>query len=325
MRTFAVDFNPEVFWPTMVLGVAAAGLYGLLSISLVLTYRVSRTIGFVQGGLALFGCYLYWWLTNADEQTGHEALLGAVPAALVVAGFGAVVGVVYGSTVTGKLAAWPRVRLTTYSLGWLLALFAAVGALFSDRFGRVNAFTGSPATRLPIRSMFGDAKYEIAGAVVTIHQVATLVLLVVIIAGLSFLLLRTRTGVFIRAIADDPEAGRWVGVPLGRIGTGVYAFSGALAAFAGVLLASTVGVNFVLVPTVFLRALTVTVLGGFTNLPLALAGCLILGVGENTLSAGLFGTMSGGRREIIIMTVLFGLVVLINHYRKVKVIEAASQ
>ncbi|MGH8999542.1 MAG: branched-chain amino acid ABC transporter permease [Acidimicrobiia bacterium] len=310
-----LEFNPEVIGPTLVLGMAAAGLYGLLATALVMTYRVSRTIGFVHGGLALLGTYAYWWLTYPEEGAAH-ARMGRLPGMLLVVAAGAVIGVAYGSTVTGRLANWPRVRLTIYSLGWLLALAFATTAAF------VNNVVGVQG--LPIPSLFGTSTYTVFGAVVTIHQVATVAILVALIAVLSVLLLRTRTGTYIRAIADDPEAGRWVGIPLHWVGTGVFGLSGAVSTFAGVLLASTVGINFFLIPVVFLRALTVSVLGGFTSLPLALVGCLVLGVGEASLGADLFGTRSPGEREIIVMAVLFGLVFLINRYRRVRVIEVTG-
>lgn len=212
-------FRPEVIGPGLVLGVAAAGLYGLLAVSLVLTYRVSRTVGFVNGGIALFGTFLYWWLTAPGDLARSDPRVGRIPGVLLVVVFGAVIGAVYGATVTGKRAAWPRVRLTTYSLGWLLGLGAAVFTLFQQRVAAAQGFT--------IPSVFGNRTFTIFDAVVTIYQVATLAILVALIGLLSVFMLRTRTGIFMRAIADDPEAGRWVGVPLHRVGTGVYALAGA--------------------------------------------------------------------------------------------------
>jgi len=316
--TGAVEFNTDALGAGLVLGVAGAGLYGLLAVSLVLTYRVSHTIGFMHGGIALFGTFFYWWLTApADPIGGIETRMDPIPGVLVVVSVGALIGTAYGATVTGKLADWPRVRLTTYSLGWLLGLLAAVFTLFQNRIQGAQGF--------PLPSPFGRSKYQILGAVVTIHQVVTLAILVALIALLSLFMLRTRTGTYVRAIADDPEAGRWAGIPLHRVGTGVYALSGAASAFAGVLLATAVGISVSQVLFVFLRALTVSVLGGLQSLPLALAGCLLLGIGETTLSAELLGPLSTGEREMIIMGALLGLVFLINRFRRVRVIEAASQ
>ena len=171
---------------------------------------------------------------------------------------------------------------------------------------------------------FSHRTYRLFGAIVTIHQVVTVAILATLMVVLTLVLLRTRVGIYIRAIADDPDAGRWVGIPLNLVGTGVYAFAGGLSAFAGVLLASTVGISVLMVLVVFLRALTMSVLGGFTSLPLALGGCLLLGIGETTLMADLFGPMGPGTREIVIMTALFALVFLINRLRRVRLLEIAG-
>ena len=83
--TGAVEFNTDALGAGLVLGVAGAGLYGLLAVSLVLTYRVSHTIGFMHGGIALFGTFFYWWLTApADPIGGIETRMDPIPGVLVV-------------------------------------------------------------------------------------------------------------------------------------------------------------------------------------------------------------------------------------------------
>src|SRR2546427_14195 len=114
-----LEFNSHALGPGLVLGLAAAGLYGLLAVSLVLTYRVSRTIGFVQGGIAIAAAYLFYFL-NDGAKTGH-ARLGGIPALLACVAAGAVVGGIYGTIVTGKrMASYPRIVLTMFSLASLL-------------------------------------------------------------------------------------------------------------------------------------------------------------------------------------------------------------
>jgi len=315
---FALEFQSELVGPAMVLGVAAAGLYGLLAVSLVLTYRVSRTIGFVHGGIAVFIAHLYWWLTYDSGETGNfspdasQVRMAELPSLLLVVGVGALIGLVYGLTVTGKrMGNWPRLNLTVYSLAWLLGLIALTATLITPQ-----------STRVP--SIFGNDVYSLFGGVVSIHQVATLLILVVVIAGLGFVLMRTQTGISIRAVADDVEASRFVGVPLKRVGAGVYAFAGALSAFAGALVTATVGMLVPELLTVFLRALTVSVLGGLTSFTLALVGCVLLGVSESLITAGVFGQMSIGGQEVTIMTGLFGLVLFINRLRPTKVLEVET-
>ena len=306
----ALAFNGNQVKPALVLGVAAAGLYGLLAVTLVLTYRVSRTIGFVQGGIALMSTYLYYHL--AGSSLSGKPRMGPVPALIIVLATGAALGVAYGMTVTGRrMANWPRITLTSYSLGCLLLLAGL-------------AFTVIPADERRSPSPFGTGHLQVFHANVTFHQAGTLAILVALVGSLTFVLRRTRTGVHIRAIADDVEASRFVGIPLHTVGTGVYAFAGAVAALAGVLLASAVGTSAGNILFVFLRALVVAVLGGFTSMPLALAGCFVLGVGETMLTAGVFGVVPSDRREVILMGLIFGLVFVINRFRPVRVLEATG-
>src|SRR5439155_1852073 len=103
-------------------------------------------------------------------------------------------------------------------------------------------------------------------------------------------------------------------------GMGVYAFSGATAALAGALLSATVGTSPPTILLIFLRALLVAVLGGFTSLPLALAGCVLLGAGETMLTAGVFGQLGDGTIELIVSTAILGLLLAINYFRPIRVL-----
>lgn len=308
----ALAYNNDLLRPALVLGIAAAGLYGLLAVSLVLTYRVSRTIGFVQGGIALAGAFLYRFLTIGSEQTTTNEGLGFVPALIITVAAGAAVGALYGAIVTGKrMANYPRIVVTMFSLASLLLLAGFSTTLIPADEGRVP-------------SAFGTGVVKIFGGVATVHQVATVGILVALAALLTVALRHTRTGIFIRAIADDVDASRVVGIPLTRMGSGVYVFSGAIAALAGVLLASSVGTAMPNILFIFLRALIVAVLGGLTSLPLALGGCLLLGVAETSLTAGVFGLVANDQRELIVMGLIFGLVFVINRLRPIRVLEATG-
>ncbi len=308
----ALVYNSDLLRPALVLGVAAAGLYGLLAVSLVLTYRVSRTIGFVQGGIALAGAYLYRSLTIGSEQTTTNEGLGFVPALVITVAAGAAVGAVYGAVVTGKrMANYPRIVVTMFSLASLLLLAGFSTTLIPADEGRVP-------------SAFGTGVVKIFGGVATVHQVATVAILLALVGLLTVALRCTRTGIFIRAIADDVDASRVVGIPLTRMGSSVYVFSGAIAALAGVLLASSVGTAMPNILFIFLRALIVAVLGGLTSLPLALAGCLLLGVAETSLTAGVFGLVPTDQRELLVMGLIFGLVFVINRLRPIRVLEATG-
>ena len=301
--TLGLQFNSEVVGPALVSGFTSAGLYGLIAVALVLSYRVSRTVAFIHGGLTLMGALLFYWLTAPQFGTEtHPELPKFLGLAIVVA-LGALVAGVYGLAVTGKrMAAWPRVTLTTFSLAGMLLL---AGILFEA----VSVEAQQPP------SPFGTKSFELFGQFVSMHQLMTLLIVAAVVIVLSVALKVTRIGIYVRAIADNVEGSRLVGVPINQVGTGVFALSGAIAALGGALLASAVGIDAGGIVSVFLRALIVSVIGGFTSLTLALGGAVLLGVADNSLRSGVFGPVDGGVQEMLVVGVIFAAVVGLNAFR----------
>ena len=89
----------------------------------------------------------------------------------------------------------------------------------------------------------------------------------------------TRVGRALRAVADDHQAAQSVGIPLNQIWLMVWAVSGLVALVAGMMWGAKLGVQFSL-SLVALKALPVLILGGFTSIPGAIVGGLIIGAGE---------------------------------------------
>src|SRR5581483_4079394 len=106
--------------------------------------------------------------------------------------------------------------LTTFSLAGMLLLTGIVVSTFP----MVEDYPPSP---------FGKGKIHVFDTYVSYHQVVSLVVLVLLVSALTFLLFRTRFGIYVRSIADDPEGARLVGLPMAQVGTVVYALAGAVA------------------------------------------------------------------------------------------------
>src|SRR2546430_11645925 len=110
-----LEFHRNVLGPSLVNGLAQAGLYGLIAVALVLTFRVSRTVAFLHGGLVLMGAIFYWWLVmpNRLGLGGRPELHPRMGLVLVMA-LGALVAGVYGLVVTGdRVARWAPGTPTT--------------------------------------------------------------------------------------------------------------------------------------------------------------------------------------------------------------------
>jgi branched-subunit amino acid ABC-type transport system permease component len=307
-----LEFHSVLLGPSIVSGLSQAGLYAMLAIALVLTYQVSRTVAFVHGGLAICGAMGLWWLTyDSFNYTGPQPVLPKVLGFAIVIVFGAVGGTLYGALVTGRrLAAWPKITLTVLSLGIMLTIAGTISGVFT---------IGVEAAEVPA-SPFGDGMVRLFDVNVSVHQIATIVLAVVLVGVLGYISTRTRGGVYLRAVADDVEASRWVGIPLHRVGTAVYGVSGAIACLAGALIAPVLGPSLLDVYFVFLRALSAAVIGGFTSYSLAVGGALFFGVVDSALRSGVFGDTSPGGREMITVGAVFLAVAIVARYRK-KMVE----
>lgn len=293
--------------PVIVLGLLQAGLYGLLPISIVLSYRISRTIAFVHGGIAIFGGLVYKVMTQGSGTLLdlNDQPIAPKYAILLVCLFGGILGAFYGAAVMSRwIAGLPGITLTVISLGCMLLTIA------------IAARTMHPGGLSLAPSPFGEHHITISGVAITSHRAATFGIVVALVIVLALILNRTYTGLAIRAIADDLEASIWCGAKLRYIGTGVYAVSAAVSALAGALYVGTVATGLESVLQLFMRGLILAVVGGLRSVPLALLGSLVFGILETALLVGFFGEMSGGYQEFILSSVLLCLILIVARTRK---------
>jgi branched-chain amino acid transport system permease protein len=110
-------------------------------------------------------------------------------------------------------------------------------------------------------------------------EVAAAITAAVLVIGLTLFSQYTRVGRALRAVADDHQAALSVGISLRTIWIIVWSIAGFVALVAGIMWGSKSGVQFSL-SLIALKALPVLILGGFTSIPGAIVGGLIIGVGE---------------------------------------------
>jgi branched-chain amino acid transport system permease protein len=115
----------------------------------------------------------------------------------------------------------------------------------------------------------------------------------VLVAVLAVFFQKTRIGRALRAVADDHQAAQSVGIPLNQIWVIVWTVAGFVALVAGIVWGSKLGVQFS-IALVALKALPVLILGGFTSVPGAIVGGLIIGMGEKLAEVYLGPTFGGG-------------------------------
>jgi branched-chain amino acid transport system permease protein len=265
-------------WLEVVLGGLMAGLlYSLVAIGLVLIFKASGVFNFAQGAMVLFAALT---LVRLMEKMPLAAALAATMAIMVA-------------------LAWFIERLVLRPLvnqDPIVLFMATLGvAYFLDGFGQT--LWGSEIYTLHIGmpkepKILLENTFE-GGLLVNMEDVVAAVIAGLLVAALALFFQKTATGRALRAVADDHQAAQSIGIPLNRIWVIVWSVAGLVALVAGVIWGSKLGVQFSL-SQIALKALPVVILGGFTSIPGAVVGGLIIGLGEKVSEVYLGPYLGGG-------------------------------
>jgi branched-chain amino acid transport system permease protein len=267
--------SAPAFLAEVVIGGLAAGLmYSLVALGFVLIYKASGVFNFAQGVMVLFAALT---LVGLMERGAPLAL------ALVVT-----------MAVMGALAfAIERVVLRPLVNQEQIILFMATIGLnfFLEGFGEL--VWGSNVKKLDVG--IPDSSFVVWGVQVNRLELTAAITAAVLVAVMAVFFQRTRIGRALRAVADDHEAALSIGIPLNTIWIVVWSAAGLVAIVAGIMWGAKSGVQFSL-SLIALKALPVLILGGFTSVPGAIVGGLIIGVGEK-IAEVYWGPLVGGAIE----------------------------
>ena len=267
-------------WLEVVLGGLMSGvLYSLVALGLVLIFKASGVFNFAQGAMVLFAALS---LVCLMERMPFVLALALTIAIMVALAF------LIERLVLRPLVSQPDIVLFMATLGI---------AYFLDGFGQT--VWGSDIYTLDVGmpeepKILLETTFE-GGILVNMEDVIAALISAVLVAVLALFFQKTGTGRALRAVADDHQAAQSVGIPLNRIWVIVWSVAGFVALVAGIVWGSKLGVQFSL-QLVALKALPVVILGGFTSVPGAIVGGLIIGLGEK-LSEVYLGPMLGGGIE----------------------------
>ena len=271
-------------------GVFSGSIYALFAIGFTLVFGILRHLNLAHAAIFTAGAFL-----GIEVAIRFEPPVWALLP--IVAAAGAVAGVVLERTAFRPIAG----REDEHFAG-LISSVAFGGVLIA----LIQARYGTEPQSFP-REYFPNRLFEIAGIRVTLVQLVTLGLALVLMLGLAWLVTSTRLGRAMRAVAENPTAARVVGVNVGRVTAGTYALSSALGAVAGVLLAFNLGqADRDMGASVELIGFAVIVLGGLGSLWGAMAAGLLLGLAEALTVHYFDSTWKGG----VAFALLFAVLVL---------------
>lgn len=291
------------FFEVLIGGLLSGVLYALVALGFVLIYKASGVFNFAQGAMVFFAALTFVGFTEVlPDWTGLEAGSGGV---FWLAFALALVSMIVLGIATEKVVLRPLVNQPAITL-----FMATIGLTFFVE-GLAQAFWGANVRGLelgipdePIMWLLDDYNMIIS----KFDMIAAGMALVMFVA-LALMFQYTKVGRALRAVADDHQAALSVGIPLKHIWAIVWGVAGFVALVAGLIWGARSGVQFALTFTA-LKALPVLILGGFTSVPGAIIGGLIIGASEK-LAEVYIGPFVGGGIESwfpYILAMLFLLV-----------------
>ncbi len=259
----------DVLLQQIVNGLVVGSVYALVALGYTMVYGILQLINFAHGEIVMIGALVALVVTKALTAAGIPpvlALLLAILAAMIVC---AIVGVSIERIAYRPLRSAPRLAPLITAIG--VSIFLQQVAILV--FGR-NYFT--------FPEIIPKSPINIGPITVTANEIVILITSVSLMAGLLWLVNKTKIGTAMRATAEDQKVAGLMGIDINKIIAITFAIGSGLGAVAGVMVASNYGqAHYYMGFMLGLKAFTAAVMGGIGNLWGAVAGGLILGLVEN--------------------------------------------
>jgi len=257
----------DAFIHQVLSGLATGGIYASLALALVMIYRVTHLVNFAQGEMAMFSTYVGWSLINAG--------MGYWPAFLLTVLLAFVLGAVIERVVIRPVENAPVLAIVVIFIALLVILNSATGWIYSYT---IKTFP-SPFPKEPL---FGN-KY------MSSHELGAIGVTLVVLALLYVFFRFTPLGLAMRAVAQNPESSRLVGIRVGWMLALGWGLAAAVGAVAGMMIAPIVYLDPNMMGGILLYAFAAALLGGIDSPGGAVIGGFAVGVLENVLGAYVIG------------------------------------
>jgi branched-chain amino acid transport system permease protein len=266
---------PLFFVEVLIGGLMAGVMYSLVALGFVLIFKASGVFNFAQGAMVLFAALFFAGLMDDLGLNPWLAFAATIAIMIVLA------------HVIERIVLRPLVNQAP-----IILFMATIGiTFFLDGFGQT--VWGSQVRTLGLG--IPHDPWIVGGLYINQFDLFAAVTCGALVVVLAAFFQYTPTGRALRAVADDHQAAMSVGIPLKVIWTIVWSVAGIVALVAGIMWGAKLGVQ-PSIALVALKALPVLILGGFTSVPGAIVGGLIIGAGEK-IAEVFWGDAFGGAIE----------------------------
>jgi len=259
----------SIFLQQVINGLVIGSMYAMVALGLTLIFGILHIGNFAHGQLYMLGAFATYWLVTLWGLDIWSSMLVAM-------GSMALLGMVLERIVFRPVHSAPHINGLIVALGLFIALENIAFILW-----------GGDERMLP--SPYATRTITLLSVSLTLQRLLVFFVSILLIFLLYLFIQRTKMGKAIRAVAQDPEVARLMGIPIHRISAAVFAVSSALAGAAGALVGPIFSVYPAMGLVPILKAFVVIVLGGMGSIPGAIFGGFILGIAES-LGAGYFSS-----------------------------------
>lgn len=271
----------ETFIQQIINGLVLGSMYALVALGYTMVYGIINLINFAHGEVLMVGALVSWTVVTALQGSGLPGW-----ALMLISLVAAVVVCVALNYVIEKLAYRPL-----RSAPRLAPLITAMG--MSLLLQTLAMIIWKPTIK-PYPILLRGDPIDVFGAVINPVQILILVVTALTLAGLMYLVNKTKLGRAMRATAENPRVAALMGVKPDTVISATFVIGAALAALAGVMWAANYGsAQHTMGFLPGLKAFTAAVFGGIGNLAGAMVGGVLLGLIE-ALGAGYIGALTGG-------------------------------
>ena len=258
----------DVFFQQLVNGLSLGSIYALIALGYTMVYGIIQLINFAHGDVLMVGAYVGWFAMTGLHANVFVAFIMAMTAC-------AVLGVVI------ERVAYKPLRNSTR----IAALITAIGvSLFLEY--TMMFFMQAKARGYPTLTGFLGGSFTVHGVVVSNVRLVVIGVSVLLMILLQFIVQRTRVGKAMRAVSQDADAARLMGINVDNTISATFAIGSALAGAAGVMMGLVyTSINPLMGMTLGIKAFVAAVFGGIGLIPGALLGAYVVGFIE-TIAKG---------------------------------------
>ena len=254
------------FIQTLVIGIQYGCIYALIAMGMVLVYRTTGVLNIAHGGVGVLAGFVAWDLHTLRNWPYFAAIIAGIAVAVAA-------GLLFERFIVRKLAAPALATVATLGLFLLLQGLVFVVPWWGNTWGQAfdSPFRTWKHVAIP------GANYSVSwDQLILFGNVLTFGV------GLYFILRRTRVGLAMRAVSDDPTAARLMGIRQRLVAPVVWGLAFGLSGLTTMLLAPILLLDNTSLTAFTLKALTVTFVGGLVSLPLTVVGAFALSLLEVT-------------------------------------------